>query len=80
MTDACIIHVNRRWETDVSTISDFFIEGSTVKGFILEEKLKASDGLGLSNLQKRTLMMDGNFIINSNPGVGTEIQISIPYS
>jgi signal transduction histidine kinase len=50
------------------------------KGFILEEKLKASDGLGLSNLQKRTLMMDGNFTINSNPGLGTEVQISIPYS
>jgi signal transduction histidine kinase len=50
------------------------------KGFIPEEKLKASDGLGLSNLQKRTLMMDGNFTIDSNPGVGTEIKVSIPYS
>lgn len=38
MTDACIIHVNRRWETEISTISDFFIEGTTVKGFFLEEK------------------------------------------
>lgn len=49
------------------------------KGFLLEEKLKASDGLGLANLQKRTLMMNGNFKINSSPGEGTAIQISIPY-
>ncbi|QNK63711.1 sensor histidine kinase [Pedobacter sp. PAMC26386] len=49
------------------------------KGFVLEEKITAGDGLGLFNLQKRTLMMDGNFIINSNPGAGTEIQVSIPY-
>ncbi|MBB5637940.1 signal transduction histidine kinase [Pedobacter cryoconitis] len=50
------------------------------KGFIPEEKIKDGDGLGLFNLQKRTLMMDGNFTINSNPGIGTEIHVSIPYS
>ncbi|KIO78096.1 hypothetical protein TH53_05755 [Pedobacter lusitanus] len=50
------------------------------KGFTPEEKIKAADGLGLANLQKRTLMMNGNFVVKSSPGTGTGIHISIPYS
>lgn len=49
------------------------------KGFMWEEKLRKSDGLGLFNLQKRTSMMNGDFNINSIPGTGTEIKVSIPY-
>lgn len=49
------------------------------KGFLLEEKLHAGEGLGLSNLKKRAAMMDGTFTINSAPGAGTEIRVQIPY-
>lgn len=49
------------------------------KGFILEEKLSNSDGLGLSNLSKRAAMMSGTFSINSVPGSGTEIRMLVPY-
>ena len=49
------------------------------KGFILEEKLDTSDGLGLSNLNKRAALMGGNFSIDSVPGSGTEIRVIVPY-
>jgi len=49
------------------------------KGFLVEDKLKTSDGMGLSNLTKRAAMMNGTLIINSIPGSGTEISVSIPY-
>lgn len=38
MAEGCTIRVNRRWQTEVSTISDFLIEGTPVKGYVLEEK------------------------------------------
>ncbi|WP_334118094.1 DUF5675 family protein [Limnobacter sp.] len=38
MTEGYIIYVNRRWQTSESTISDFYIEGTDLKGYVLEEK------------------------------------------
>jgi len=49
------------------------------KGFVLEEKLQLQDGMGLFNISKRALMMNGTFNIHSVPGSGTEISVSIPY-
>lgn len=49
------------------------------KGFVVEDQLNTSDGMGLSNLGKRAAMMKGTFNITSSPGSGTEILVSIPY-
>lgn len=49
------------------------------KGFIIEEKLQASEGMGLFNISKRAKMMDGTFSIHSVTDVGTDILVSIPY-
>lgn len=38
MADGYVIHVNRRWQTEESTISEFHIENTPVKGYFLEEK------------------------------------------
>lgn len=38
MADGYVIHVNRRWQTEESTISEFRIENTPVKGYFLEEK------------------------------------------
>jgi len=37
------------------------------------------DGYGLHNLDARTKLMQGNFVINSQPGKGTVVIIEIPY-
>lgn len=49
------------------------------KGFALDEMVQANRGLGLSNISKRAKLMNGTFTINSIPGLGTDILISIPY-
>jgi len=49
------------------------------KGFVLEDKMKDGSGMGLFNISKRARMMNGTLSINSNPGLGTEILVSIPY-
>jgi len=49
------------------------------KGFVLEDKLQANDGMGLFNISKRAKMMDGSFSIHSVTGVGTDILVCIPY-
>lgn len=38
MAKGYVIYVNRRWQTEESTISEFHIENTTVKGYFLEEK------------------------------------------
>ena len=38
MAEGYVIYVNRRWQTSESTISEFHIENTPVKGFFLEEK------------------------------------------
>lgn len=49
-------------------------------GFILEDKLKDSEGMGLANIAKRANMMNGKYTIHSIPQFGTEISVTIPYS
>jgi two-component system NarL family sensor kinase len=49
------------------------------KGFVVREKIDASDGMGLFNISKRVRMMNGTFHIHSVPGLGTDILVSIPY-
>lgn len=49
------------------------------KGFILEDKLKTNEGMGLANIAKRANMMQGKYNIDSIPNTGTEILVSIPY-
>lgn len=36
--DKVIIRLIRKWETEISTIGEFTIDGSDIKGYILEEK------------------------------------------
>lgn len=38
MAEGYVIYVNRRWQTNESTISDFYVEGTDLTGYILEEK------------------------------------------
>lgn len=49
-------------------------------GFIMEEIMQNSEGMGLSNIAKRVNMMTGTYSITSIPNVGTEISVSIPYN
>lgn len=48
-------------------------------GFVVEEKMMESAGMGLYNIDKRAKMMDGDFSIQSGIDTGTEISVSIPY-
>ena len=47
------------------------------KGFRMED-MADQKSLGLKGMHERALMVDGEFKIESNPGQGTYIQISIP--
>jgi signal transduction histidine kinase len=47
------------------------------KGFRMED-MAGKKTLGLKGMQERALMIDGDFKIESKPGEGTYIQISIP--
>ncbi|MCR2746300.1 DUF5675 family protein [Limnobacter parvus] len=47
MTESYVIHVNRRWQTEESTISDFSVENTDLKGYILEEKGPSSAQAGM---------------------------------
>jgi signal transduction histidine kinase len=46
------------------------------QGFSVEEK--SSQGNGLQNMQKRAVQMGGTFLVSSEPGKGTRIQLRIP--
>jgi len=48
------------------------------KGFIFDPVCFAHRN-GLQNMRERTHLLDGEFIINSQPGNGTTIKVSIPY-
>lgn len=37
-----------------------------------------SNGIGLSNMKKRTTLLGGSFLLQSNQGQGTRLQITIP--
>ncbi|MBB6127301.1 sensor histidine kinase [Mucilaginibacter lappiensis] len=49
------------------------------KGFDVAEALKQQGGMGLHNIQKRTAMLNGSAQFDSAPGMGTMVQIIIPY-
>jgi len=48
------------------------------KGFIFDPVSFAQRN-GLQNMRERTHLLDGEFTINSQPGKGTTIKVSIPY-
>jgi signal transduction histidine kinase len=45
-------------------------------GFAYEN---ASFGYGINNMRERSTMIGGDFKVNSNPGIGTEIVVTIPF-
>ncbi len=49
------------------------------KGFIFDPVCFAQRN-GLQNMRERTNLLQGEFIINSKPGSGTTIKVSIPYN
>jgi len=49
------------------------------KGFIFDAVCFAQRN-GLQNMRERTQLLQGEFIINSKPGNGTTIKVSIPYN
>jgi signal transduction histidine kinase len=49
------------------------------KGFIFDPVCFAQRN-GLQNMRERTNLLDGEFVINSQPGNGTTIKVSIPYT
>ena len=49
------------------------------KGFIFDPVSFAQRN-GLQNIRERTQLLKGEFIINSKPGSGTSIKVSIPYN
>ena len=48
------------------------------KGFIFDPVSFAQRN-GLQNMRERTQLLDGEFTMNSQPGIGTIIKVSIPY-
>ncbi len=48
------------------------------KGFIFDPVSFAQRN-GLQNMRERTLLLEGEFFINSQPGLGTTIKVLIPY-
>ncbi len=49
------------------------------KGFELQDALKNSTGLGLSNIKSRALIAGGRSVIETSPNAGTIITINMPY-
>ncbi|MEI6059836.1 MAG: sensor histidine kinase [Bacteroidota bacterium] len=49
------------------------------KGFIFDPVCFAQRN-GLQNMRERTLLLQGEFLVNSEPGKGTTIKVSIPYT
>ncbi len=49
------------------------------KGFIFDPICFAQRN-GLQNMRERTQLLQGEFIINSKPGTGTTIKVTIPYT
>ena len=47
------------------------------KGFILSESSKST--MGLQSMHERAVLIGGELIINSQPGQGTEIILTVPY-
>ncbi len=49
-------------------------------GFSYDDEVKEPTGLGLSNLQSRTDVLNATFTCLSKPGQGTQYIFEIPYS
>ena len=49
------------------------------KGFNSDELSGEHAGMGLKNIYKRARIVHGEVLINSRPGAGTSVEISIPY-
>jgi len=47
------------------------------KGFLLSESSKST--LGLQSMHERAVLIGGELVINSQPGQGTEIILTVPY-
>lgn len=75
---ATLVKLNLEYNAD--HINVFITDNG--KGFCKEEveqnKTKGSNA-GLSNMQKRAMLFDGQTIIDSTVGTGTNIHITIPY-
>jgi signal transduction histidine kinase len=53
------------------------IVSDTGRGFILSEAIQKS-GLGLLSMEERALSIGGCLTVNSSPGFGTEVRLTIP--
>lgn len=65
--------------------TDFTVEGGTLKLTITDNGKGFDPGisgikktLGLLGMKERTLMMGGTYVINSTPGKGTTVYVSVP--
>ena len=61
-------------KTPNEIIADFADDGI---GFNYDETIKSGKGLGLYNMQNRIKTLGGNFSINTQPGKGVKITVSI---
>ena len=68
-----IVKLRRKYNIVTLEVSD------NGKGFIFDPVSFAQRN-GLQNMRERTHLLDGEFIINSQPGQGTTIKVSIPYT
>lgn len=48
------------------------------QGFVIDEKMKETNGMGLHTIQRRAAMLGGKATFTSVPGKGTEVLIKIP--
>ncbi len=48
------------------------------QGFVIDEKMKASNGMGLHSIQRRAAILGGKATFTSVPGKGTEVFIKVP--
>ena len=67
---SCVIRVIRKWQTSLSTISEFSIDNSDISGFILEEKGPSTT---LSGLQRRVPAGNYNIDWHNSPRFGKRL-------
>jgi len=66
--------VSMRWEPDALALSIT----DNGKGFDLSQVSDHDSHYGLKFMRERTAMMSGSFQLNSKPGAGTQVVISVP--
>lgn len=62
-------------QTDQDTLLTIKDNG---QGFIIDEKMKESGGMGLHSIQRRAAILGGSAAFTSIPGKGTEVSIKVP--